>query len=48
LLAVSLAATAFNFILRVPMGFATGRSIIEELSLVAGEAKRANSAVAGD
>jgi uncharacterized membrane protein YbhN (UPF0104 family) len=48
LLAVSLAATAFNFILRVPMGFATGRALIEEFSLIAGGAKKVNSQIAGD
>jgi uncharacterized membrane protein YbhN (UPF0104 family) len=48
LLAASLAATAFNFIFRVPMGFAAGRSLFEELSLTAAEKKKVDSAVGGD
>ena len=46
LLAVSLAATAFNFIFRIPMGLAMGRSLVDELSVVSGRGRR-TSVLAG-
>jgi uncharacterized membrane protein YbhN (UPF0104 family) len=39
LLAASLAATAFNFVFRIPMGFVTGRSLFEEVRLATNEAR---------
>ena len=40
LLAVSIAATAFNFVFRIPMGFAMSRSLVDELSVAARGDKR--------
>lgn len=48
LLAVSIAATAFNFIFRIPMGLAMSRSLVDELAVVVGGGKRARAMVGSD
>ncbi|HJU28829.1 MAG TPA: lysylphosphatidylglycerol synthase domain-containing protein, partial [Candidatus Binataceae bacterium] len=48
LLAVSLAATAFNFIFRIPMGLAMGRSLVDELSVAAHGDKRTTALADSD
>jgi uncharacterized membrane protein YbhN (UPF0104 family) len=48
LLAVSLAATAFNFIFRIPMGLAMGRSLVDEISVVTRRGKRTEAMADSD
>lgn len=48
LLAVSLAATGFNFIFRIPLGLAMGRSLVDELSVVSRRGRRTSLLVGSD